>query len=176
MSDCTVRAATHHESVRRLVGIVTLVLVSATAALAAPEATKVSASQLKSSFKQSTGQKLVVNKRISYRGHYVAFDYGAPSIAKKARYGTFTVYLVTAADLETEVNELLADSHTGVLGKPAPGGIHWESGSTIHGDRFWLAKRQYGANVVLWWTTTSGAKKTDATFKRLHKALTKAVR
>jgi len=39
-----------------------------------------------------------------------------------------------------------------------------------------MAKRRYGQNVVLLWTTTSQAKKTDATFKRLHTALLAATK
>ena len=44
-----------------------------------------------------------------------------------------------------EVTDLLADGHTGVLGTPGAGNIYWEPGRTIYGDRFWLAKRRYGA-------------------------------
>ena len=41
----------------------------------------------------------------------------------------------------------------------------------MSGTEVWLAKRQYGANVVLWWTSSRPVKKTDATFTTLHKAL-----
>jgi hypothetical protein len=40
------------------------------------------------------------------------------------------------------------------------------------GTAVWVAKRPYGANVVVWWTTTSPARKTDRTWTTLHKALT----
>ncbi len=131
-------------------------------------------SQVKKRFAKAAGEKVFVNKRTSYPGHYVAFDFGVETFAKKARYGTFTVYVVTAPDVAAQVTDLLADGHTGVLGKPARGGIHWESGTTIHGDRFWLAKRRYGTNVVLWWIGSKPIRKTDATWARLHRALVKA--
>ena len=129
--------------------------------------------QVTTRFKQATGDKLVVNRRSSYPGHYTALDLGAVTIAKKARYGTFTVYVVTDPDLEAQVTDLLADRHTGVLGTPGTGNIYWEAGTTIYGDDFWLAKRRYGTNVVLWWIGSQPVQKTDATFRRLHKALTK---
>ena len=132
--------------------------------------------QVSTRFKQATGDKLVQSRKASYPGHYVAFDLGVVTIAKKAKYGTFTVYVVTDPDVETQVTDLLADGHTGVLGTPSAGNIHWESGRTIYGDRFWLAKRRYGANVVLWWIGSTPVRKTDATFRRLHAALTKAAR
>lgn len=134
------------------------------------------AAQLKKSFKQSTGEKLVVNKRLSYPGHYVAFDLGAQSIARTARWGTFTVYLITGPDVESEVKSLLANRHTGALGRPGAGGIYWEPGSTLLGEKYWMAKRRYGTNVVLTWVGSTPAKKTDASFKRLHTALTVATR
>ena len=107
------------------------------------------------------------------RTNMTALDLGAVTIANKATYGTFTVYVVTGGDVEAQVTGLLADAHTGALGTPAAGNIYWESGTTIYGDRFALAKRRYGANVVLWWIGSKPVKKTDATFRRLHKALTK---
>jgi hypothetical protein len=39
-----------------------------------------------------------------------------------------------------------------------------------------MAKRPYGANVVLWWTSATPAKKTDRTWTALHKALTVVTR
>ena len=162
---------------RRLgIALVLALVFSAVAAAAQTDASGISASQLKTRFKQTTGAKLVVNRRSTYPGHYVAFDLGAPSIANKARYGTFTVYLVTGPDVEAETTDLLADGHTGVLGTPGPGNIYWEFGKTVYGDAFWLAKHRYGANVVLWWIGEKPVKKTDATFRRLHTALTKATR
>ena len=42
----------------------------------------------------------------------------------------------------------------------------------MSGAEVWMAKKRYGSNVVLWWTTSTPVKKTDVTFKNLHKALT----
>jgi hypothetical protein len=137
-------------------------------------APKLTPFQVKMRLAKATGEKVVVSKRASYPRHYVALDFGVETFAKKARYGTFTVYVVTGSDVEAEITDLLADGHTGVLGKPGRGAIHWESGTTIHGDRFWLAKRRYGANVVLWWIGSKPVRKTDATWGRLHRALVKA--
>jgi hypothetical protein len=152
-----------------------LVLSSAAALLAVVSAGAAGAPltqwQVTTRFKQATGEKLVVNRKTSYAGHYVALDLGVQTIYKKARYGTFTVHVVAGGDIEADVTDLLADGHTGVLGQPGPGNIHWESGKTIYGDRFWLAKRRYGANVVLWWIGSQPVKKTDATWTRLHRAL-----
>jgi len=132
--------------------------------------------QVSTRFRHATGDKLVANRKSSYPGHYTALDLGAPTIAKQGRYGTFTVYVVTGVDVEADVTDLLADGHTGVLGAPATGSIYWESGRTIYGDRYWLAKRRYGRNVVVWWFGSTPVKKTDATFRRLHAALTNVVR
>jgi hypothetical protein len=160
---------------RRLAAaLVVLFALSASIAAAQPGSATVTGTQLKAKFKASTGDKLLVNRKISYPGHYVAFDAGAASIAKKAKYGTFTIYLVTGADVEAEVTDLLADAHTGVLGTPSAGKIYWEAGSTLYGDLYWMAKRRYGDNVVLWWIGSKPVKKTDASFKRLHTFLTKA--
>jgi hypothetical protein len=162
---------------RHLTAFALVLALTAGVALAHPSAPSVSAAQLKTRFKASTGDKLVVNRNMSYAGHYVAFDVGPPSIASKGKYGTFAVYLVTGPDLETEVKDLLADSHTGVLGAPSAGNIHWEQGTSIHGDRYWMAKRRYGSNVVLTWIGVNAARKaTDRSFKRLHTALTRAAR
>jgi hypothetical protein len=160
---------------RRFAGVLLLALaLTASAALAQSSATSVSAAQLKASFKKSTGDKLLVSKNYSYPGHYTAFDLGVVTIAKKGKYGTFTLYLVNGPDVQAEVTDLLADGHTGALGTPGPGNIYWESGSTVYGDKYWMAKRQYGENVVLWWIGSKPVKKTDKTFKRLHTALLNA--
>jgi hypothetical protein len=158
-----------------LVAAVVAVVVSTTA-LAQPSASSVTATQLKASFKRSTGDKLVVNRKMSYPGHYTAFDAGVATIARKGKYGTFTVYLVTGADVEAEVKDLLADARTGVLEAPGAGNIYWEAGRTLYGDLFWLAKKRYGENVVLWWIGSKPVKKTDKTFKRLHTTLLRATR
>ena len=153
-----------------------LALVAATA-LAQPSATSVTAAQLTTTFKRSTGDKLVLNRKMSYPGHYKAYDVGPVSIANKGKYGQFTVYLVTGADLEAEVTDLLADSRTGdarrarrgedLLGSRARRSTAtttgWRSGATA-------------TNVVLWWIGSNPVKKTDRTFKRLHTTLTAATR
>ncbi len=158
---------------RRLLLLLALALTaSALAAAAHAAGSAATTSQVVSRFKQLTGDKLLVNKRASFPGHYVALDLGAPSISTRARYGTFTVFVVTGADAEKEVTALLADVHTGQLGTPGAGSIYWEPGSTLRGEPYWLAKRRYGANVVLSWIGATGAKKTDASFRRLHKPLT----
>ena len=156
--------------------LVILLALSATAAVAQPSGPGVTAAQLQQRFKKATGDKLLVNRKISYPGHYKAYDVGVPSIARKARYGTFTIYLIAGSDLETDVEDLLADGHTGVLGTPGPSNIYWEQGSSIYGDKYWLAKKRYGANVVLWWIGAKPVMKIDRSFKRLHAALLKATR
>jgi len=153
--------------------IAALIAVTATASSAAPGTT---ATQLTTRFRQATGVKLVPNKQVSYAGHYKAYDLGVQTAAKTARWGTFTVYLVTSADVEADVTDLLSDTHTGVLGTPSAGNIYWEQGTTIHGQGYWQAKRRYGQNIVLTWIGASYAKKTDASWKRLHTALTKATK
>lgn len=150
------------------------VLVVTVASVALAQAQNVTAAQLTASFKKSTGDKLVLNKKMSYPGHYKAYDAGVATIARKGKYGTFTIYLVTGADVEGEVKDLLADGHTGALGTPGAASIYWESGKTLYGDPYWMAKKRYGGNVVLWWIGTKPVKKTDKTFKRLHAALLKA--
>ena len=131
----------------------------------------ITAAQLKSGFRKGTGETLLVNRQRSFAGHYTAFDLGAQTIYRQARYGTFTVYLVSGADVEAEVTDLLSDAHTGALGRPASGNVYWESGRTPHGDRYWLAKRRYGSNLVLHWIGSKPVKKTDATFAKLHSTL-----
>jgi hypothetical protein len=144
-----------------------------TTSIAAPTTT---GAQLTKRFKTATTQKLVRNAQFSSAGHYVAYDLGVQTPANKAKWGTFTVFLVTAADLETEVETLLKDTRTGVLETPTAGGIHWESGASVFGGQFWQAKKRYGRNVVVKWIGPSGAKKLDAAWKRLHTALTKATK
>ena len=156
-----------------LVAMLGLAAAMTTTSVAAPTT---SASQLTKRFKTATGEKLVPSKTLSYAGHYRAYDLGVPTAAKKARWGTFTVYLVTGSSVDAEVTDLLADAHTGALGTPAAGNVYWEQGVSIFGTTYWMAKRRYGQNVVLAWTNASGQKKTDATWKRLHGALTKATR
>ena len=92
-------------------------------------------------------------------GHYTAFNLGVQTTTKQARYGTFTIYLVSGGDVAADVKRLLTDPHTGELGTPATGGIYWEKDVTMSGTDIWMAKRPYGANVVIWWTTTSPVQK-----------------
>ncbi len=158
----------------------TLAVLSAVAALAASSAgagsSTVTVTQLKSGFKKATGQTLVVDRARSSAGQYTAFNLGVQTKTKQARYGTFTIYLVTSSDPASVVQTLLQDAHTGVVGAPSAGGIRWESVSLLTGQTGWMAKRPYGANVVLWWTSATPAKKTDRTWTTLHKALTAVTR
>lgn len=132
----------------------------------------ITAAQLVKRFKAATGSTLRVDRRASYPGHYTALAL-AGSIANQGRYGRFVVFVVGPKTQAADVTDLLADGHTGVLGTPGPSTIYWESGSTIGGEQFWLAKKSYGANVVLWWYGST--RKIDRTFKRVHLALRRAV-
>jgi hypothetical protein len=156
--------------------IVLAVLVGLVAAASPSAAPTTTAAQLTTRFKAATGQKLVPNRTASYAGHYKAYDLGVQSVATRARWGTFTVYLVTAADVDAEVTNLLSDTRTGTLGTPTASGIYWEQGATLQGQVYWQAKRRYGQNVVATWIGPSSQKKLDAAWKRLHTALTKATR
>jgi hypothetical protein len=131
----------------------------------------VTSAQLTAGFKKATGQKLVVDRGRTSTGHYTAYNLGAQTKTKQDRYGTFTIYLVTGPDVAGDVQRLLMDPHTGQVGAPATGGLYWEHDSTMTGQSVWLAKHLYGANVVLWWTTTSTTRKIDRTYATLHKAL-----
>ncbi len=136
------------------------------------EPVELSASQVVSRFKGATGSKLLVDKRASYPGHFTALALPA-SISNQGRYGRFTVYVVGPRTRAEDVTGLLADAHTGLLGAPGPSKIYWESGRYLSGERYWLAKKQYGANIVLWWYGSE--RKIDKSFKRLHQPLRKAV-
>ena len=157
-------------------GVIVVVLAALAAGLAAAVASgassTVTVSQLKVGFKKSTGQTLVVDPALSSAGHYTAFNLGVQTMTKQARYGTFTVFLVSGSDAAGDVQRLLMDAHTGQVGTPGAGGIYWEKDITMHGDEVWMAKRPYGSNVVVWWTTRTPVKKTDRTWTTLHKALT----
>ena len=161
---------------RHVVYLVAMFALASLLATSSVASSSTTATQLTTRFKAASGQKLVLSKQRSYAGHYKAYDGGIQTSALKARFGTFMVYLVTATDVETEVTGLLADSHTGQLGARSAGGIYWEQGVSLYGDKYWQAKRRYGQNVVLTWVGSSPAKKTDATWKRLHKALTAATK
>jgi hypothetical protein len=144
-------------------------LVALTVAVApASGATALTASQVIARFKAATGSTLLVDKHSSYRGHYTALSL-SPSLSNQGRYGRFTLYVVGASATTADVTKLLADGHTGVVGTPGAASIYWESGQYLGGGTFWLAKKQYGANLVLWWFGSK--KKVDAAFTRIHKPL-----
>jgi hypothetical protein len=164
------------ERVKRLVSFIAIVFALSVGVGLVPAAASTSAKQLTTTFKKSTGQKLVLNKSYSSPGSYLAYDVGTQTFATRARWGTFTVYLVTASDVEAQVTRLLADTRTGTLGTPTAAKIYWESGATLRGDMYWQAKRRYGTNIVLHWIGPNSTKKTDATWKRLHTALTAATK
>jgi hypothetical protein len=154
-----------------------LALLAALVALAvavapAAGATAQTASQVVARFKTATGSKLLVDKRSSYPGHYTALSL-APSISNQAKYGRFILFVVGPGDVTGDVRKLLSDSHTGVMGAPGPSSIYWERGRYLTGGTYWLAKKQYGTNLVLWWY--GSAKKVDAAFVRLHKPLLRKV-
>lgn len=150
-----------------------LALLAALVALAvavapASGATALTASQAVARFKAATGAKLLVDRRSSYPGHYTALAL-APSISNQAKYGRFTLYVVGPNDVAGDVRDLLRNAHSGVLDAPGPSSIYWESGRYLTGGTYWLAKKQYGSNLVLWWYGTE--KKVNAAFSRLHKPL-----
>ena len=133
---------------------------------AAARTSSLAPAQVVARFRVATGGKLIVDPRANYPGHYTALGV-AQSISNIGKFGRFTIYVVTSGS-EEDVDHLLADGRTAVLGAPGPSIIYWESGTTIRGDRYWLAKKRYG-NLVLWWYGT--AQKIDPTFRRLHRAL-----
>jgi hypothetical protein len=126
------------------------------------------ATEVVAHFRAATGTTLQVDRRASYAGHYVAL---APlaSLSNRARYGQFVVYVVDPGQVAEGVDDLLADGHTGVLGTPGPAAIYWEAGTALDGTAYWMAKKRYGANVVLWWF--GARQKVDPPFTRLHRAL-----
>lgn len=131
-----------------------------------------SASEVIARFKASTGETLLVDRRASYPGHYTALALPG-SMGNHARYGRFTLYVVGSTNRDEEVADLLADGHTGLLGTPGPSQIYWESGRDLSGGRYWLAKKRYGANVVLWWFGSE--RRVDRAFRRLHVQLLQKV-
>lgn len=154
-----------------VVAILAVALATA-AGSAAASSSNVTVAQLKRGFKKATGQALLVDRARSSAGHYTAFNLGVQTATRQARYGTFTIFLVTGSDVPGDVQRLLIDPHTGQPGTPAAGGIVWEKGVTMTGRATWTAKRPYGSNLVIWWTTPSAVKKTDRTWTTLHRALT----
>ena len=154
---------------RAVAAVVVLVLVGALAAGVAVSATSAhTPAQVVARFKALTHTTLVVDKRSSYPGHYTAL--GVPqSISNIGRYGRFTIWVVTSGN-EEDVHDLLANPHTGELGTPGLSSIYWEQGSTMGGTLYWLAKKRYGTDLVLWWYGSK--QKIDAGFQRLHRPLT----
>jgi hypothetical protein len=153
-----------HLSLALLAALVAL----AVAVAPASGATALTASQVIARFKAATNATLLVDKRSSYPGHYTALSL-PPSISNQGRFGRFTLYIVGPSTTADDVTKLLADGHTGILGKPGASSIYWESGRYLTGDTYWLAKKQYGANLVLWWFGSK--QKVDAAFTRIHKPL-----
>lgn len=125
-----------------------------------------------SRFKAASGSVLVVDRRASRPGRYTALEL-PPSVRNLALYGDFTIWVVGTAAPEADVAELLSDAHTGTVGAPGAGGIHWEQNTALGGTARWLAKKRYGANLVLWRITATP--KMDASFRRLHKVLSTRV-
>ncbi|MFN0154399.1 MAG: hypothetical protein ACKVUT_08470 [Gaiella sp.] len=125
-----------------------------------------------SRFHAATGVRVRPDQRLAYPGHWVALT-ALPSQANLGRFGTFTLYVLNGDDAATDLHDLLADGHTGRLGAPGPGNIHWESAPLISGGTAWLAKKRYGANVVLWRYGTE--KRMDRSFRELHRALVRVV-
>lgn len=123
-------------------------------------------------FKAATGSRLVVDRRATRPGRYTALEL-PPSVTNLATYGDFTLWVVGTTSLEEDVSQLLADAHTGTVGEPGAAGIHWERNTALGGTTRWLAKKRYGANLVLWRITA--APKVDASFRRLHKVLSAKV-
>jgi len=144
-------------------------LVLSVSALAASRPATLTQARVVSSFKRQTGTALIVDRRASYPGHYAALGV-QQSISNVGRFGHFTIWVVTSAAPEDAIRGLLVDPHTGELGTPGAAAIYWEHGTTIGGSDYWLAKKRYGANLVLWWYGSS--RKTDASFRVLHRALT----
>ncbi len=127
-----------------------------------------STSQVVARFKAATRTTLLLDKGSSYPGHYTALS-PPPSITNQGRYGHFILYVVGPTSTAADVTQLLADGHTGILGTPGPSHIYWEHGRYLTGGGYWLAKKQYGANLVLWWY--GPARKANAAFTRIHRPL-----
>jgi hypothetical protein len=153
-----------HLSLALLAALVAL----AVAVAPASGATALTAPQVIVRFKAATGSTLLVDKHSSSPGHYTALSLPL-SITNQGRYGHFTLYVVGPSTTAADVTKLLADGHSGVIGTPGPSSIYWESGQYISGGTYWLAKKKYGANLVLWWFGPQ--QKVDAAFTRIHKPL-----
>jgi hypothetical protein len=153
---------------RAVAAVVILVVLGALAVGVAVSARSAhTPAQVVERFKALTGTTLVVDKRSSYPGHYTGL--GVPqSISNIGRYGRFTIWVVGSGS-EEDVHDLLANPHTGELGTPGLSAIYWERGTTMGGSVYWLAKKRYGTDLVLWWYGSK--QKIDAAFQRLHRFL-----
>lgn len=133
--------------------------------------TFVTVKQAQTRFKAASGgYPLVRDPKASAVGRYVALDLGVETISKQVKFGRFVLFLVVQRAARAQVDDLLADTHTGRLGRPDARGIHWERGLTLDGQAYWLAKKRYGANLVLWWYGPA-VKKTDRAFANLNAIL-----
>lgn len=140
----------------------------ARAATTAPDTAALTPAQVIKRFETATGRKLAADARSARAGHYTALRL-AKSVTNIALYGDFTIWVVAPGALEADSRQLLTNAHTGALGTPGAAGIYWEQGSSLGGQAYWLGKKRYGANLVLWHYGT--AAKVDPAFKRLHKVL-----
>lgn len=157
---------------RAVAAVVVALLLGAVAGGVAVSATSSpTAAQVVVRFKALTRTTLIVDKSSAYPGHYSALSL-PESISNIGRYGRFTIWVVTSGS-EEDVHSLLVNSHTGELGTPGPASIYWQHNTTMGGTGYWLAKKRYGSNVVLWWY--GSAQKTDSSFRRLHRPLIKIV-
>ena len=139
----------------------------ARAATTAPSATALTQAQVIKRFEKQTGRRLVPAPG---RSGALALPKSATNLAY---YGDFALWVVPPGNLENDVARLLTDVHTGELGTPGAAGIYWEKGTYLGGEPYWLGKKRYGANLVLWHYGTTP--KVDPPFKRLHKVLGKVV-
>jgi hypothetical protein len=157
---------------RTSLGVVWCVFAGLVAVAPVSAAAPLSASQVAARFDAAAGRKPTVDRRLSRPGHYTALRL-SQSVSNVALYGDFVLWVIGPATLEADVADRLADSHTGVVGVPGAAAIHWEAGTSLSGQPYFLAKKRYGTNVVLW--RYGPTRKVDASFKRLHKLLTKLV-
>ena len=157
--------------------VLALGLVVAVAAVGAAGAARVAApsltaAQVTKRFQAATGRKPAVDRRLTRPGHATALRLSS-SVTNTALYGDFVLWVVGPASPEADVAALLADTHTGAAGTPAAAGIVWERGTSLSGTPYFLAKKRYGANLVLW--RYGPVQKVDPGFSRLHKVLTRLV-
>lgn len=151
-----------------LSAVALIAMAPARAATSAPSASALTQAQVIKRFETATGRKLAVDARSTRAGHYTALRL-VKSVSTTALYGDFTVWVVAPGTLEDDVTQLLTNQHTGQLGVPGAAAIYWEQGSAFGGQVYWLGKKRYGVNLVLWRYGTQP--KVDPSFKRLHKVL-----